>query len=303
MTQPKQTSASKRFVFTVNNYTQNDVDKLRSIEVGQVDYLVFGKEVGDNNTPHLQGYVQFVKAVRFKTVKEAINERAHVEKAKGNPKQASDYCKKDGDFYELGTIKAQGRRTDLKDMAADLEVLTHSEMVEKYADKYIRSKRCLKDCMNDTRTEKALKKMRIELGDGDLRQWQSDVLKELLGQNERQVIFVVDYTGNQGKTWFAKWLVCNHNAFYSNSTVYNDVMFAYDNQPIVIFDMCRESVDRMNYGTLESMKNGIAFVRKYESKTRIFSPAKCIVFMNTRPDESKLSIDRYNIMNISDNVE
>lgn len=101
-------------MFTLNNYTEEDVTKL-SILPNDVEYLVFGKEKGESGTPHLQGFVVYKKRISFSKVKLLTGDRAHIEKAKGTKQQAATYCKKDGDFVELGKVPPeQGQRTDLQ---------------------------------------------------------------------------------------------------------------------------------------------------------------------------------------------
>lgn len=100
---------AKAWCFTVNNYTDEDLTALESIDCR---YLVYGKEVGESGTPHLQGYIVYENSVRLAQVSKAIP-RAHIEKAKGNPQQASEYCMKDGDYVERGdrpmTQKEKGK--------------------------------------------------------------------------------------------------------------------------------------------------------------------------------------------------
>lgn len=102
---------STRWVFTLNNYT--DADET-TIQAWNVSYLVYGREVGISGTPHLQGFVTFGgKAKRLSALKK-LHPKAHWEVAKGTSLQASDYCKKDGDYFEFGTPPSQGKRTDLE---------------------------------------------------------------------------------------------------------------------------------------------------------------------------------------------
>jgi len=93
-------SRSRSFVFTLNNYTEEDVQKLLGYEC---KYVCFGKEVGESGTPHLQGYISFKDPRTLKTLKK-VDSKAHWEVAKGLPSQAIDYCRKEGSFFEAGVI-------------------------------------------------------------------------------------------------------------------------------------------------------------------------------------------------------
>lgn len=101
--------SARNLCFTLNNYTD---EEYKALIVLECKYIVIGKEVGENGTPHLQGYVEFKGSKRFGTLKR-INEKIHWEKRMGTAQQAADYCKKDGDFEERGEISEQGKRVDL----------------------------------------------------------------------------------------------------------------------------------------------------------------------------------------------
>lgn len=121
---------SRRWVFTLNNYTDNDCERLAALAPPAIRYIVFGREVGENGTPHLQGYVEFINARNLAGVRELISDRAHFETARGNPAQASEYCKKDGQFTEIGEISRQGARTDLEECAELVRLGGANEVAE-----------------------------------------------------------------------------------------------------------------------------------------------------------------------------
>jgi len=92
---------SRGWCFTINNPTGWDTaDIERLVEAAQ--YVCYGKETGENGTPHWQGYCYFKERKSFIQCKDFIP-RAHLEKQRGTCDQAIEYCQKDGDFREWGT--------------------------------------------------------------------------------------------------------------------------------------------------------------------------------------------------------
>nr|WGN90634.1 replication associated protein [Banfec virus 5] len=102
---------SRGWAFTVNNWTEEEYQKILAIDSL---YTVIGKEKGEQGTAHLQGYIYFRNQRTFNTVKALIGERAHIEKAHGTPEQNKKYCTKDNDFIEKGECPVQGKRTDIE---------------------------------------------------------------------------------------------------------------------------------------------------------------------------------------------
>lgn len=106
-------ASGRNWCFTINNWKPEELKALE--EWDAATYLVVGKEVGENKTPHLQGYVEFGNSMRFQTFHNKFP-RAHLEKRRGTAQQAADYCKKAGDFIERGKMSKQGSRSDIYDM-------------------------------------------------------------------------------------------------------------------------------------------------------------------------------------------
>lgn len=138
------TRQAKHWCFTLNNWTEDERNILTAIgseKSFDVQYLIFGEEKGDKEeTPHLQGYISFSKRKSFGTVKKILSDRAHVEPAKGNPKQNQTYCSKGDNIQEFGTLPAgQGSRSDLLEIAKDIsEGASFTKIAETYPASAIR---------------------------------------------------------------------------------------------------------------------------------------------------------------------
>ena len=57
----------------------------------------------------------------------------------------------------------------------------------------------------------------------------------------------------------AKFIRANQDGIYVTTTSMSDVMYAYGTEEVVIFYLARQVQEVINYGTLESLKNGMAF--------------------------------------------
>jgi len=88
----------RNYVFTKNNYTQDDLDMFDTVEC---KYLVYGKEVAPTTgTPHLQGFISFKNPRSPVSVTKEFKCWA---KAAKTVHAAIEYCKKGGDITERGT--------------------------------------------------------------------------------------------------------------------------------------------------------------------------------------------------------
>lgn len=109
---------AKDWCFTLNNYTEEDVNRLSGLIGGdELCYMVYGREVGESGTPHLQGFLQLSRKKTMAGVKKLLGSNTiHLERRRGTPTEASDYCKKEGNYVEHGTLEREtgaGHRSDL----------------------------------------------------------------------------------------------------------------------------------------------------------------------------------------------
>lgn len=108
--------STRNVCFTLNNYSEEEEKDIQSLDCG---YLVYGYEIGENGTPHLQGYIEFRGSKRWTTLKN-LNKRIHWESRRGSSQQAINYCKKDGKYFEKGEPSRQGERRDLEELKNDI---------------------------------------------------------------------------------------------------------------------------------------------------------------------------------------
>lgn len=138
------TSSSRNWVFTLNNYTEQDIQDIKDCEA--LTYLVFGFEIGESGTPHLQGFCIHEKKTSLGVMKKIIP-KAHWEMARGTAVQAAAYCKKDGNFHEQGVqpLPAGESKKRQWDEITDLaRAGKFSDLIDRYPSMYLRYYKGLK---------------------------------------------------------------------------------------------------------------------------------------------------------------
>lgn len=119
-----------------------------------VKYLCYQPEMcPTTNRQHYQGYVEFHKDYTFTCLKKKFFENGtHFEPRKGTQTQAIAYCmkseSKNGEFFEFGKPKQQGKRSDLDEMIEDIhEDYTMVEILRKHQGNALRIIHCLEKAM------------------------------------------------------------------------------------------------------------------------------------------------------------
>lgn len=133
-------SKSNNWCYTANNYTDNLFIILYGLTEDdnnpQATYNVMGFEVGEQGTPHIQGYVHFKNPKSFNTVNNLCHNRVYWAPMISNPTAASDYCKKDGDYLELGSLPlsaGKGHQIKTADIISEIKAgASYTELLDKY---------------------------------------------------------------------------------------------------------------------------------------------------------------------------
>lgn len=102
----------RSWFLTINNYTQDDIDRAEVFIQNTALYGIYCEEVGEQGTPHLHIYFRMKDGKTFMKIKKLFP-RANIKVALGNDNDNYIYCSKDGKYKEFGEKSNQGARTDL----------------------------------------------------------------------------------------------------------------------------------------------------------------------------------------------
>lgn len=254
---------SRKWCFTFNNYTEDEyITLIASLKSKKWDYII-GREVGESGNKHLQGYIKCKSCIRFSTLKN-IQSKLHIEKAKGTDKQNITYCSKEGDF--ASTFKPDPEHF-------------RKELIQKILASYAGVK---------------------------WKPFQQEILTLIDKEpDSRSIHWYYEEEGNTGKSFLAKYIVCKYDGVIlcdgKKDNIFNQVNNVILNciEPrIIILDIPRSHMAYINYDAIEQLKNGLLYSGKYEGGICVFPCPHVVAFANQLPDESSLSKDRWNIVEI-----
>ena len=139
--------------------------------------------------------------------------------------------------------------------------------------------------------------------------WQDWLKAELKTQweahDERTINWVWERKGKFGKSAFVRHMAIEEGALVCGGRVQDvkHVVAAYyaekkETPKYILWDVSRDQMKNVSYGGMEEIKNGTFCATKYESASVILDeyPVICC-FANFEPETSKLSADRWNVIN------
>ena len=299
-------NSTRSWCFTWNNPPEGYEATIKALfddPEKDLEYLVYGREVGESGTFHLQGFCQFSDKLPDSEL--ATNGpaqrlfQAHWSKARRIQK-ARDYCLKDGDYVEHGRFSTrQGRRSDLDEFAAACEAggMTTKRARREHMEVSARYWRFVEQLIADNKPMPDIPQHE------KMYPWQKALEDKLSKQvHPREIIFVVDLAGNTGKSWFALRMALKNpdTVQYMTPGKVTDMAHALvPETTILMMDCPRARIELFQYDFVEQVKNQMVFSAKYESRVKTLPKCHVVVFMNEYPDRTKLSEDRYTVMTVT----
>ncbi len=254
--------------------------------------MVFGREVGESGTPHLQGAAIFTESRTLSWWKTQIP-GGHFEMMRGPAHKAFSYCKKDQDFETFGEVPMSRSEASRHRWECALQSAKDGKIEEIDPELQVRYYATFHRIHQDSLS------LKRKCPDISLKPWQQQIWTLLLNEpDDRTIIYVQDSTGGAGKTTFARYL--SHTK--ANCRIYRpsrgvDLAYMYNpTTSIAIFDLPRSSGEAIPWSKIEEIKDGYLASTKYECRNKEFPPPHVLVFSNHPLPEDKISQDRIKLI-------
>lgn len=297
---------SNAWTFTVqinDNYDEISLHLFLLSEADNVAYIIAGRELAPTTGQvHLQSYIRFNDRLSFRTVR-GLLPQCHLERSRGNAKQNIDYCRKDGDYVEFGECPpidgCPGRRSDWDEYhrwcSEQSSEPTDRDIIDKFPSLFGRYRGACRVIARELAPRPILR-------DGNPRLWQQQLFERLQQPaDDRTIEFYVDDAGGHGKSWFCGYAYSRiRDVQLLGPGRRDDLAHMIDvRTKVFLINIPRGQMEFIQYGLLEMLKDRMVTSPKYESTMKILhSTPHVIVFCNEQPDMTKMSNDRYVIVNL-----
>lgn len=263
----KPSPRKRKWCITLNNYTDEEFKHLElTLKHRNYKYII-GKEVGEEKTPHLQGFICSKNPVSFDTIKR-MNNRLHIEETRGSVVQNLKYCSKEGNYIT---------NYQEKDFLGRLNYILSKEF-ENFNPRPFQQR--ILDIIKDKPDKRTIYWFHEPIGNVG----KSHILKYIALKYPNKVII------GSGK----------------KDNVFNQINahMLIENEPeIILIDIPRDSEQYINYGCIENIKNGCFYSGKYEGGICLFEIPHVIVVSNEEPNYDKMSQDRYIVERLGGQLE
>ena len=117
----------------------------------------------------------------------------------------------------------------------------------------------------------------------------------------RTVFWVHDQVGGCGKSVLAHHIVSHYNGALFFDFDYKNNAYIYQKEAVVVFDLPKTYIPH-DFRLVEDLKNGVIISQKYEVVRKVFNPAVVIIFSNNEPNLNGLSLDRWRVLTVRQNL-
>ena len=300
-------------------FNEQEKEHYHNIKNDKVRGYIIQGEYTKDKVEHYQIYIQFTRNIRYAAIKKIFeNDTIHIEPIKYGKIEdcinycTSDYKDRDGvgkDIWQetktYGEFKTQGQRTDIEDMInriKDGERLNKIIIEEpKAARLYMQYSKGFREVEGIIRQSNINEELKEEYENIIWKQWQEALLQYIDAETDkRKIRWMWETTGNTGKSYMTKYLTLFKDAYVITGGKKEDILYAYDGQPLIIFDLPRDFKKDKEYiyEVMEILKNGQYLSTKYQTMMKTFKIPKIIVMANFEPDYERLSKDRYDVINL-----
>lgn len=305
--QESQCTRSRSYLFTKNNYSEEDIEYLRREVSANCRYVIWGKELAPSTgTPHLQGFIVFENKKSLAQLRSLLP-GCHLTLVKVD-NGCAKYSTKDGDYEEYGDRPLTHKEKSSKGTAGIVckwkvaRTLAKQGRIDEIDDelaiKYDATFRRI------AAYSTVVEPMDFVPGGSPKYRWQEKLMAYLENDpHPRHILWLYDTEGNVGKSEMATYLARNHGAFVTGNAKSADIAHAFKLNKIVVFDLSRNTdLEKVNYGVIEDLKNGRIFSPKYESTVRFFPKPHVIVFANGECPPSRFSADRLLVKDLNEEL-
>lgn len=257
---------TKKFCFTVNNWTSEQYSMLLAYCIKYCHKYIIGKEIGESGTPHLQGAIWLRTRDRFSGILNKVGFHFHIEKMEGSWPQSMRYCKKDGDY-----------------------VFKDDSYIEPY-DGF--------DLPNHSQLYRWQHQIVEQLKLPPVERQVNWYWSHLGGVGKSKFIKYLHFHN-------PNILVCNQAGHKDVMFYVSENLKDPNGKPTIIFDLHRDAQNKISYKTIEVLLNGLIFSGKYKSNALIFKNPHLFIFANSPPDDdcTRMSTDRWNIVCLDSTVQ
>lgn len=135
--------------------------------------------------------------------------------------------------------------------------------------------------------------------------WQVDIMNIIKEEpDDRTIYWFWENVGGIGKTTFVKYLVLEQDGILvpsKKSDAFHAIAKKVEAEipiDLIIYDVPRTSLNFINYGSIEKVKDGCFVSGKYEGCECVYACPTVIIFANAPPETTSMSLDRWVIKEI-----